>query len=189
MCRCTCETFTCILRDGSRWMPINASTEPVHPTSKFGYVEHDRLEQVVVASVEHWLQDEDSKGARPPPWMFCYASRCFLKADEFSPEQRSKAIGRSRYSLRRPPGLSAEKWEALARKHKKEKLNYMDPLNLRNRAFAVYMWRNTRLVLTDNDGNSITSEHVSKSRKRKECVSPPCHVCTSARLVVSCACM
>ena len=170
-------------------MPINASTEPVHPTSKFGYVEHDRLEQVVVASVEHWLQDEDSKGARPPPWMFCYASRCFLKADEFSPEQRSKAIGRTRYSLRRPPGLSAEKWEALARKHKKEKLNYMDPLNVRNRAFAVYMYRNTRLLLTDNDGNSITSEHVSKSRKRKECVSPPCHVCTSARLVFSCGCM
>ena len=64
--------------------------------------------------------------------------------------------------------MSAERWKALAVENKKDKLNFMDSADVRNRAFAVYLHKNTGLLLKDDDGNFITSARVTSERKRKE---------------------
>ena len=146
-------------------MPRGAAHVPLH-TSPFGYVPGNTLDKVHVPTVEQWMASKYASGK--PPYLFCYASRCFFLNEAFSAEQRNKNHTEVRYSLHKPKGMRMERWKELAQENKNLELNFMAAEDVRNRAFAVFLGKNTQVTLLDADGVPITSVRLPKERKRKE---------------------
>ena len=143
------------------------STARRHPASEFGYVEGDTLDKVVVARLENWLAEKDSGGGQPPPYMFCYASRRFFSKEDFSHDQQRTRLGQVRVSMHKPDGMRHGRWKEIAEQNMRDGLNCMDSSDERNRAFAVFLHRNTRLLLKDDKGEFIQTSRATPGPERK----------------------
>ena len=103
-----------------------------------GYDDGDNLQEVDVDRNELWQSKHGF------PFYFCAASRCMLRASNFSVAERSKPLQACRMSMKRPAGISIEKWTAMADTNHRSNRT-INQYHLDNREFAVKMLEWTRL--------------------------------------------
>ena len=128
-----------------------------------GYQDGDTLDKLIVFQAERWLQFKGHLA-----FLFCWASRCMVRADQFSNEQRNLPLKRMRYSQLRPQGLPIAAWVARAERNFNDN-TCVDADKEQNRAFAAFMGKSTGHWFRDGDGNQITTDKAAPSARRKRC--------------------
>ena len=133
-----------------------------HAAVPIGYKDGDTLDKLNVFQAERWLQQKKHLA-----FLFCWASRCMVRAYQFSTEQRQKPLKSMRYSQLRPQGLPMAAWVARAERNFKDKTGVAADKE-QNRVFAVFMGKSTSHWFHDGDGNQITTE-IAPSARSKRC--------------------